>query len=74
MDHGHAPVGAGLLLMEGIRLRVKDIDFAHNQIVVRDGKGQKDRVTMPPYASTSGIVKICRSDISSVHRGLGITV
>jgi len=40
--------GAGLRLMECIRLRVKDIDFAYNQIVVRDGKGQKDRVTMLP--------------------------
>ena len=40
--------GAGLRLMECIRLRVKDIDLAYNQIVVRDGKGQKDRVTMLP--------------------------
>jgi len=40
--------GAGLRLMECIRLRVKDIDVAYNQIVVRDGKGQKDRVTMLP--------------------------
>ncbi len=31
-----------------LRLRVQDIDFAYNQIVVRDGKGQKDRVTMLP--------------------------
>jgi integrase len=40
--------GAGLCLMECIRLRVKDIDFAYNQIVVCDGKGQKDRITMLP--------------------------
>jgi site-specific recombinase XerD len=40
--------GAGLRLMEGLRLRVKDVDFAHNQIVVRDGKGHQDRVTMLP--------------------------
>ena len=40
--------GAGLRLMECVRLRVKDLDFAYNQIVVRDGKGQKDRVTMLP--------------------------
>jgi integron integrase len=40
--------GSGLRLMECVRLRVKDVDFAHNQIVVRDGKGQKDRVTMLP--------------------------
>jgi integron integrase len=40
--------GAGLRLMECLRLRVKDVDFARNQIMVRDGKGRKDRVTMLP--------------------------
>jgi integron integrase len=40
--------GSGLRLMECVRLRVKDVDFAHNQIMVRDGKGQKDRVTILP--------------------------
>ena len=40
--------GAGLRLMECLRLRVKDIDFAYRQLVVRDGKGQKDRVTLLP--------------------------
>jgi hypothetical protein len=40
--------GSGLRLMESLRLRVKDIDFEYNQIVVRDGKGNKDRVTMLP--------------------------
>jgi integron integrase len=40
--------GSGLRLMECIRLRVKDVDFAYNHIVVRDGKGDKDRVTMLP--------------------------
>jgi integron integrase len=40
--------GSGLRQMECIRLRVKDIDFAMNQIVVRDGKGAKDRVTVLP--------------------------
>lgn len=38
--------GTGLRLMEGLRLRVKDLDFGQNQIIVRDGKGGKDRVTM----------------------------
>jgi len=37
--------GGGLRLMECLRLRIKDIDFARHQIPVRDGKGQKDRVT-----------------------------
>ena len=40
--------GAGLRLMECVRLRVKDVDFSYNIITVRDGKGFKDRVTMLP--------------------------
>jgi len=40
--------GSGLRLMECLRLRVKDIDFAQRLIVVRDGKGMQDRVTMLP--------------------------
>jgi integron integrase len=43
--------GAGLRLMECVRLRVKDVDFEYRQITVRDGKGQKDRVTMLPESS-----------------------
>jgi integron integrase len=42
--------GAGLRLMEAIRLRVKDVDFPANQIVVREGKGNVDRVTMLPQS------------------------
>jgi integron integrase len=40
--------GAGLRLLECLRLRVTDLDFSYHQIVVQDGKGQKDRVTMLP--------------------------
>jgi integron integrase len=40
--------GSGLRLMECLRLRVKDLDSAQRQILVRDGKGEKDRVTMLP--------------------------
>lgn len=40
--------GSGLRLMECVRLRVKDIDFHYKQIIVRDGKGNKDRVTLLP--------------------------
>jgi integron integrase len=40
--------GTGMRLMEGLRLRVKDLDFGRNQIVIQAGKGDKDRVTMLP--------------------------
>jgi integron integrase len=40
--------GAGLRLMECLRLRVQDIDFSRNEVLVRDGKGAKDRITMLP--------------------------
>ena len=40
--------GAGLRLMECIRLRVKDIDFDAGRLTIRDGKGRKDRITMLP--------------------------
>jgi integron integrase len=40
--------GAGLRLRECLRLRVKDVDFGYRQIVVREGKGARDRVTMLP--------------------------
>jgi integron integrase len=42
--------GTGLRLLECCHLRVKDVDFAANQITIRDGKGSKDRVTMLPAA------------------------
>jgi len=38
--------GSGLRLMDCLRLRVKDIDFAQSQLTIREGKGDKDRVTM----------------------------
>jgi integron integrase len=40
--------GAGLRLMECLRLRVQDIDFSRSEITIRDGKGAKDRITMLP--------------------------
>jgi len=42
--------GGGMRLMEGVRLRVKDVDFSRHEIIVREGKGFKDRVTMLPEA------------------------
>jgi integrase len=46
----HLLYGAGLRLMEAVRLRVKDVDFERGEIVVRDGKGAKDRVSVLPQA------------------------
>jgi integrase len=46
------PYGAGLRLMECLRLRLKDVDLTRNEIAVRQGKGNRDRVTMLP-----GVVK-----------------
>lgn len=40
--------GTGMRLMEGLRLRVKDIDFERREIIIREGKGSKDRVTVLP--------------------------
>jgi integron integrase len=42
--------GTGLRIMEALRLRVKDVEFSRKEILVRDGKGFKDRVTMLPVA------------------------
>jgi integron integrase len=49
--------GAGLRLLEAVRLRVKDVDFKRNQITVRSGKGTKDRVTMLPAAAARDLAK-----------------
>ena len=45
---GQVLYGTGLRLMECLRMRIKDVDFARNQIVVHGGKGDKDRTTMLP--------------------------
>ena len=47
--------GAGLRLLECLRLRVKDVDFARRQITVRQGKGNRDRATVLPDAAVAGL-------------------
>ena len=59
--------GSGLRLMECVRLRVKDLDFEMKQIVVRDGKGFKDRVTMLPD-SLAGRLKEHLARVENLHR------
>ena len=58
---GQLLYGSGLRLMEALRLRVKDVDFEYSQIIVRDGKGQKDRVTILPDVL-----------VDSLHRHLAV--
>jgi len=64
--------GAGLRLMECLRLRVKDIDFTRNEILVREGKGNKDRVTILPStviprlcAHLKRVAKLHSSDLAA---------
>ncbi len=49
--------GSGLRLMECLRLRIKDLDFAYLTITVRDGKGEKDRVTILPQSLVEPLQK-----------------
>ena len=58
--------GAGLRLMEAVRLRVKDVEFARGEIIVRDGKGGKDRVTMLPEA-VAGSMKLHLARVKALH-------
>src|SRR5262245_38935732 len=49
--------GAGLRLTECLRLRVKDLDFGYGQLIVRDGKGGKDRITVMPDSLKEHLTK-----------------
>jgi integron integrase len=67
--------GAGLRLMECLRLRVKDVDFSSNEIRVRSGKGDKDRVTMLPGAIKEPLLAhlrgVKRQHEEDIRKGLG---
>jgi len=58
--------GSGLRLMECVRLRVKDVDFGYRCIVVRDGKGRKDRVV----TLADGLISHLREQITTVNPSL----
>jgi integron integrase len=59
--------GSGLRLMEALTLRVKDVDYTRRVIVVRRGKGNKDRVTMLPDALVAPLRRHTRR-VQEVHR------
>ncbi len=56
--------GAGLRLLECARLRVKDVDFEQRELLVRDGKGKKDRRTILP----GGVVDDLRAHLDRMHK------
>ena len=56
--------GTGMRITEALQLRVKDVDFAHHALVVREGKGGKDRVVMLPDA----LVAELRAQLGAAHR------
>ncbi|MBU2056102.1 MAG: integron integrase [Proteobacteria bacterium] len=58
--------GAGLRLMECLRLRVQDVDFNRNEITVRDGKGAKDRITMLPESLKKPLQDLLRQ-VRTIH-------
>ena len=72
---GQLLYGSGLRLMEALRLRVKDLDFEYSQILVRDGKGQKDRVTILPdvaaIALQTHIKNVRVQHLHALERGYG---
>ena len=59
--------GTGMRLMDCVRLRVQDIDFEYQQIVVRDGKGKKDRV-VPLPESLADALKTHLDEVRGLHR------
>ena len=69
--------GTGMRLMECVRLRVKDVDFARNEITVRDGKGGKDRHTVLPSSMVEPLMRqidrvreVHREDIGAGYAGV----
>ncbi|MDX6402945.1 MAG: hypothetical protein QOH70_400 [Blastocatellia bacterium] len=67
--------GSGLRIMEAVRLRVKDIDLTRHEIIVRDGKGEQDRLTMLPQslgpAFAVQIDAVGRLHTEDLKRGFG---
>jgi integron integrase len=64
---GNLLYGSGLRLMECLRLRVKDIDFRYQQIIVRSAKGEKDRITMLPEI-VKPVLKKHLEKVERLHR------
>jgi len=70
--------GSGLRLTEALSLRIKDIDFEYRQIIVRDGKGEKDRHTVLPTSIIPGLKKhlneVYKQHKKDLSKGKGETI
>jgi len=70
--------GSGMRLSEALRLRIKDIDFGYKQIVVRDGKGEKDRTTILPKSLIPHLKELIEkkevTHNSDLKKGFGNTI
>jgi integron integrase len=64
---GRLLYGAGLRLLDALRLRVRDIDFARGEIIIRDGKGARDRVMMLPESQADALMRHVAS-VQVLHR------
>lgn len=67
--------GTGMRILEVLRLRVKDIDFARKEILIRDGKGYKDRITMLPLSLITPLKthldKVKNLHVADLENGFG---
>ena len=64
---GQLMYGSGLRVMEVLRLRVKDVDFSNRYLIVRDGKGEKDRITLLPESCISSL-KLQINYVGALHK------
>jgi len=68
--------GAGLRVMESIRLRVQDIDFGYSQIIVRDAKGKKERVVPLPAKLSQPLkehlIEVKKQHVGDLEQGFGV--
>lgn len=62
--------GAGLRIKEALRLRIKDIDFDRKEILIREGKGGKDRVTLLPNISVDGLYRQIEASRQLHHKAI----
>ena len=63
---GRLLYGSGMWILEAMRLRVKDVDFSRREIIVRDGKGAKDRITMLPNGLARPL-KLHLLEVAKIH-------